>query len=76
MTLLRPCPKQCCGWTDINECMADEGGCEHNCTNLIGSYFCGCLEGYELDIDGHMCNGTRNKFGCKASTDIIILFRY
>lgn len=42
-------------YTDINEC--SNRPCEQNCTNIIGTYVCACIEGYELDSDGHLCNG-------------------
>ena len=44
-------------FVDVNECLVKNGGCEHNCTNLIGSYNCICNEGFELNQDGHTCNG-------------------
>ena len=43
---------------DINECSDDNGGCDHTCTNTVGSYSCGCNDGYELDTeDEHTCIG-------------------
>ena len=27
---------------DVDECMTENGGCEHICTNTAGSYTCGC----------------------------------
>ena len=42
---------------DINECSDDNGGCDHTCTNAVGSYNCGCNDGYELDTDEHTCIG-------------------
>ncbi len=41
---------------DINECDFDNGGCDHNCTNLVGSYFCNCSNGYYL-TNGSICQG-------------------
>jgi len=41
---------------DINECSDSNGGCQHNCTNTIGSYYCSCDAGYSLDQDGHSCS--------------------
>ena len=32
---------------DIDEC--DTNPCDQLCTNTVGSYSCGCYEGYELD---------------------------
>ena len=51
-------------YTDINECLIDNGGCEHNCINIEGinnrtglGYQCGCDNGYQLAPNNHDCNG-------------------
>ena len=41
--------------TDIDECLNFGEGCQHNCTNTIGSYYCSCADGYYLDDNGHNC---------------------
>ena len=46
----------CCS-TDINECSITNGGCEHSCTNTIGSFICSCDTGYQMDENGLDCNG-------------------
>ena len=46
-----------CGLLDINECDTANGGCEHNCTNTIGSFSCSCDTGYQLDENGLNCTG-------------------
>ena len=43
--------------SDINECLSNNGGCHHNCHNSDGSYFCFCNNGYQLNGDGHTCEG-------------------
>ena len=43
--------------SDIDECIENNGGCEHNCINTIGSYNCSCNSGYGLGNDSHMCEG-------------------
>ena len=43
--------------TDIDECAVLNGGCEHSCHNIIGSYFCSCNEGFELASNSHDCPG-------------------
>ena len=45
--------------TDINECVSSNGGCQHNCTNTVGSYYCTCIDSvrYTLSEDGHSCIG-------------------
>ena len=46
-----------CSSIDINECTTSNGGCEHSCTNTIGSFTCSCATGYQLDENGLNCNG-------------------
>ena len=43
--------------SDIDECVQGTAGCSHNCTNTVGSYFCTCMDGYELESDNHTCTG-------------------
>ena len=43
--------------TDVDECATNNGGCEHYCTNTIGSFVCSCYTGYTLDGDGRTCLG-------------------
>ena len=43
--------------TDINECLNNNGGCSHNCTNTVGSYYCECSDGYVLQSNQHDCEG-------------------
>ena len=46
--------------SDINECDFSNGGCEHRCTNTIGSFNCSCDRGYQLDDkNGFNCTGKR-----------------
>ncbi|VEL33461.1 unnamed protein product, partial [Protopolystoma xenopodis] len=35
-------------FTDRDECVEHNGGCQHKCVNAIGSYHCECNPGYEL----------------------------
>ena len=51
-------------YTDINECLVNNGGCEFSCTNLEGitnttglGYQCGCDSGYQLTPNNHNCTG-------------------
>ena len=58
----------CTNCIDINECEIDNGVCEQNCENTIGSFLCSCNTDYVLhnitqcDVNecqdvGLMCNG-------------------
>ncbi|XP_019620833.1 PREDICTED: uncharacterized protein LOC109467329 [Branchiostoma belcheri] len=42
--------------SDINECSAANGGCDHVCTNTIGTFHCSCVTGYNLNADGASCD--------------------
>ena len=42
---------------DINECMLSPSVCEQTCTDIPGSFTCGCLSGFELQSNGISCNG-------------------
>ena len=44
--------------TDIDECSQGNGGCEHICTNTVGSYYCTCNTGYLL-YNGKHCYGNK-----------------
>jgi hypothetical protein len=41
---------------DIDECQINNGGCEQNCKNTIGSLECSCNEPYFLSEDGKTCS--------------------
>ncbi|XP_070560226.1 mannan-binding lectin serine protease 1-like [Ptychodera flava] len=40
---------------DIDECLDQNGGCEHLCHNVYGGFYCSCSPGYRLDSDGRSC---------------------
>ena len=44
-------------YIDVDECVTNNGGCDHYCTNTIGSFVCSCYPGYTLDGDGRTCLG-------------------
>ena len=44
-------------FSDIDECHENIDGCSQLCSNTVGSYTCGCRDGYRLASDGHTCNG-------------------
>ena len=37
--------------------MAGNGGCEHECVNIVGSFYCKCYSGFELAENGVNCIG-------------------
>ncbi|XP_069746531.1 growth arrest-specific protein 6-like isoform X2 [Narcine bancroftii] len=49
------------GWSgvtchlDVDECQLNNGGCEHICSNVVGSYQCACRTGFDLLHDKHRC---------------------
>ncbi|MEE6514872.1 hypothetical protein FKM82_023266 [Ascaphus truei] len=42
-------------FSDKDECTRDNGGCQHECTNTLGSYSCQCRSGYTLHENKHDC---------------------
>ncbi len=43
--------------TDIDECATNNGSCSHFCNNTIGSFFCSCPTGLQLDQGKRNCSG-------------------
>ena len=43
---------------DVDECAEpDQGGCEFQCSNYEGGYYCSCDVGYRLMDDDKSCEG-------------------
>uniref|UniRef100_UPI003590046C uncharacterized protein n=1 Tax=Myxine glutinosa TaxID=7769 RepID=UPI003590046C len=42
-------------FTDVDECLENNGGCEQLCSNVAGSFRCSCHHGYLLSPDGQSC---------------------
>ena len=40
-----------------DDCLVNNAGCDHVCTETIRSYSCSCFPGYTLETDGHTCIG-------------------
>jgi len=52
---------------DDDECAdGGNGGCDQICVNSLGSFSCGCQEGFSLAADGTSCTG-------KAHTDYSLI---
>lgn len=43
--------------SDVNECEQGSHSCSDICVNTIGSYYCDCPLGYELESSSHDCRG-------------------
>ncbi|XP_070574356.1 uncharacterized protein [Ptychodera flava] len=41
---------------DIDECLYNNGGCDHYCHNILGSFYCSCRSEYVLDSDRKICS--------------------
>ena len=54
--------------TDIDECLPNNGGCSHNCTNTAGSYYCECAAGYILHPNNLDCIESGCIFDCTRIT--------
>lgn len=42
---------------DVDECNTGQSLCSDGCMNTIGSYYCTCPSGYELDAPQTQCQG-------------------
>ena len=42
---------------DVDECIDSNGGCAQICNNTVGSFTCGCYDGYLLNSDEISCDG-------------------
>ena len=42
---------------DVDECVLSNGGCSSMCTNVPGSFRCGCADGERLSDDKQTCSG-------------------
>ncbi|KAJ0033549.1 hypothetical protein NQD34_000656 [Periophthalmus magnuspinnatus] len=42
-------------FSDKDECSKDNGGCQHECINTLGSYMCQCRHGFVLHDNKHDC---------------------
>ena len=42
---------------DIDECGEHVSGCNQHCVNTVGSYYCSCYTGFQINADQHTCFG-------------------
>ncbi|KAI8771823.1 bone morphogenetic protein 1 [Biomphalaria glabrata] len=62
--------------TDKDECIVNNGGCQHICKNTIGSYHCACHSGFSLHEDLHGCKEGGCQFDIKALNGTIVSPNY
>ena len=60
-------------YSDIDECVQGLAVCSQKCNNTVGSYFCTCMDGYELESDNHTCTGDQNNYVCRMSQHNMML---
>ena len=48
---------ECAAGTDECVCAPDLVSCNVHCSNIDGSYICGCSAGYDVQADGLTCIG-------------------
>ncbi len=41
----------------MDQCLTNNGGCAHTCTNELPGFTCSCRAGYNLDTDNKSCAG-------------------
>uniref|UniRef100_A0A6P4EUP2 Metalloendopeptidase n=1 Tax=Drosophila rhopaloa TaxID=1041015 RepID=A0A6P4EUP2_DRORH len=63
-------------FTDIDECAVNNGGCQHECRNTIGSYICMCHNGYSMHENGHDCKEGECKYEISAAFGTIFSPNY
>ncbi|KAL1117925.1 hypothetical protein AAG570_004238 [Ranatra chinensis] len=58
-------------FTDRDECSVNNGGCQHECRNTIGSYTCWCHNGFTLHDNGHDCKEGSCKYELTAPSGVV-----
>ena len=49
-------------FADFGQCDADNGGCEHICSDFNGTSQCSCNTGFKLNNDMKSCIGNARKY--------------
>uniref|UniRef100_A0A4W3GNC2 Metalloendopeptidase n=1 Tax=Callorhinchus milii TaxID=7868 RepID=A0A4W3GNC2_CALMI len=57
--------------SDKDECSKDNGGCQHECINTIGSYVCQCRNGFVLHENKHDCKEAECEHQIHSATGVI-----
>lgn len=55
-------------FTDKDECSSNNGGCQHECINTLGSFICSCHNGFTLHENGRDCKEGGCKYEISAPT--------
>ncbi|KAH9413647.1 Bone morphogenetic protein 1 [Dermatophagoides pteronyssinus] len=63
-------------FTDLDECVINNGGCQHICRNKIGSYVCECNSGYVLHENKHDCKEGSCSYQITSSNAEIVSPQY
>ncbi|KRT83831.1 EGF-like domain containing protein, partial [Oryctes borbonicus] len=58
-------------FTDRDECAINNGGCQHECINTLGSYMCACHNGFTLHENQRDCKEGGCKYEISAPYGII-----
>ena len=60
-------------FSDLDECLTNNGGCNQTCTNSEGSFECSCRTGYRIEADNFGCEG--KIFNSNDNNSISIYFQ-
>ncbi|XP_030834881.1 bone morphogenetic protein 1 homolog isoform X1 [Strongylocentrotus purpuratus] len=58
-------------FADVDECEEGNGGCQHICTNTLGSYTCSCRNGFTVHENLHGCKESGCRREIQSTTGII-----
>uniref|UniRef100_H3ANE1 Tolloid like 1 n=1 Tax=Latimeria chalumnae TaxID=7897 RepID=H3ANE1_LATCH len=58
-------------FSDKDECSKENGGCQHECINTVGSYVCQCRNGFVLHENKHDCKEAKCEHRIHSSSGII-----
>ena len=61
-------------FSDVDECVDHNGGCQHKCVNTHGGFYCECPKGQRLHADGRTC--IRKLSSSSLNAQLFFLFLY